>query len=243
MGRGTLEIETIAGAEPVMFVSAEPDFKFAAKNVEKFFAFVRVGFAGAAAGLDAKEMRLHDGVAPGKKLHANTFFGFEDFAIGGADAARIVLGSFEEGKNVGAVIAGDAAKRSDGSTHLATFERAEIADRDAGGTSNLRERETATLAKAAKALSGRERIFSGSGNDALTLEDMHDGSGVEMAHATKKNGALKEADVFFGEEAIAALRAVRRNEAERFPIAQSGRGDADATRNFADTKKARHARS
>jgi hypothetical protein len=244
MGRGALEIETIAGAETMVFMSAEPDFKFAAENVEKFLAFVRVGFAGAATGLDAKEMRLHDSVAPGKKLHANPFFGFEDLAIGGTDAARIVLGRFEEGKNIGAVIASDAAKSSDGSTHLATFERAEKADRDAGGTSNLRERETATLAKAAKALSGRERIFGGSGNDALTFEDVHDGSGIEMTHATEEDGALKEAYVFFGEKAIAALRAVRRNEAERFPIAQCGRGDADTARDFADTKEPRrHARS
>jgi hypothetical protein len=108
----------------------------------------------------------------------------------------------------------------------------------------LRERETATLAKAAKALSGRERIFGGSGNDALTFEDVHDGGGVEMTHATEEDGALKEADVFFGEKAIAAMRAVGRNEAERFPIAQCGRGDADTARDFADTKEPwRHARS
>ena len=108
----------------------------------------------------------------------------------------------------------------------------------------MREGETATLAKAAKALAGRERILGGSGNDALTFEDVHDGGGVEMAHATKKNRALKEADVFFGEKAIAALRAVRRNEAERFPIAQSGRGNADAARDFADAEEPwRHARS
>ena len=65
-----------------MLFVANPDFKSAANDVKEFFAFVCVGFTAAAAGLDAKEMRLHGFVAPGKKFHANAFGGFEDAAFG-----------------------------------------------------------------------------------------------------------------------------------------------------------------
>src|SRR5260221_14115754 len=114
---GALEIEAVAGLHAVVFVEVEPDFKFAAQDVKKFLAFVRVGLAAAAAGLDAEKMRLHDGVAPGEQFHANAFGGFEDFTLGGADQSRVVFSVFEEGQNVGAVVAGDAAHGGDGSAH------------------------------------------------------------------------------------------------------------------------------
>jgi len=38
MGRGTLEIEAVAGFENVVFLLAQPDLKLAAQDVEKFLA-------------------------------------------------------------------------------------------------------------------------------------------------------------------------------------------------------------
>src|SRR5882762_5536151 len=129
---GALEIEAVAGLETVVFVGVEPDFEFAAKDVQKLLALVSVGFTAAAAGLDAEEVRLHGGIAPGQQLHANAFGGLEDFALRGANYAGVVGGRFKEGKNVGVVITSDAAEGSDGSAHLSAFERAEKADGDVG---------------------------------------------------------------------------------------------------------------
>src|SRR5258707_7011279 len=204
MRGGALKIKTVAGLETVVFVSVKPDFEFAAKDVQKLLAFVSVGFAAAAAGLDAEEVRLHGSVAPGQQLHANAFGGLEDFALRGANHAGIVGGRFKEGKDVGVVITSDAAERSDGSAHLAAFERAEKADRDAGSASDLGQREAFALAKAPETKTGGSGIFGGSGNHPLAFEHVDDGCGIQAASAAKKNGAFQQADVGFLVQAITA---------------------------------------
>src|SRR5262249_48940655 len=98
-----LEIEAVAGIEFIVLVAPEPDFKFSANDVQKFFAFVCVGLAAAATGLDAEQVRLHGLVAPGEKLHADAFGGFEDAAFAGRDKARVFLGRIEERQKVGVV--------------------------------------------------------------------------------------------------------------------------------------------
>ena len=83
----------------------QPNFELAAKEVQKFFALVAVGLAAAAPGLDTKKMRLHSGVAPGKKFHANFRAGFKDFALRrderGAGMSFAV--GFEEGEDIGVI--------------------------------------------------------------------------------------------------------------------------------------------
>src|SRR5882724_8872663 len=103
--RGAFEIEAVARFELIVLFVANPDFKSAAKDVKEFFAFVRVGLAAAAAGLDAKEMRLHGFIAPGKKFHANALCGFEDAAFGRGNEAGIFPGVVEKREKVGAVVA------------------------------------------------------------------------------------------------------------------------------------------
>src|SRR5260370_28978659 len=121
-------------------------------------------------------MRLHGGVAPGKKFHANAFGGFENFAFRGPNEFGIVLCRLKEGKNIGAIVARDATQGADGGAHLATFEGAEKTDGDAGGAGNLRERKIAALTKAAKTQAGRSGIFGGR-NNSLVFEDMNDRGG------------------------------------------------------------------
>src|SRR5690348_7370094 len=74
------KIETVSGFEPVMLISAQPNFKFAAENVQEFLAFVGIGFAAAAAGFDSKQMRLHRRLAPGQKFHAHARRCLQDFS-------------------------------------------------------------------------------------------------------------------------------------------------------------------
>src|SRR5713101_9718410 len=159
MWRGALEIEAVAGLHAVVLIDVEPDFEFATQDMQEFFAFVSVRFAAAAAGLDAKKMRLHGSVAPGKKFHADALGGFENFALGWAHEFGIVPGGLEERKDIGAIVARDAAQGADGSAHLATFESAEKTDGNSRGAGNLREGEIAALAQAAKTQSGRSGIF------------------------------------------------------------------------------------
>ena|ERR1700682_2036253 len=126
-----------------MLGSVEPDVKLPAKDMQKFLAFVGVRFAAAAARLDAKEMRLHCGVAPGEKLHAHAGVCFQDFSLAGANEAGIVAGSFEKRQNIRAVKACDAAQSRNGGAHLAAFQCAEETDGYAGGARDLRERKAA----------------------------------------------------------------------------------------------------
>src|SRR5258707_123888 len=159
MWRGTLEIEAVARLHTVVLIGFEPDFEFATQDVQEFFAFVSVGFAAAAAGLDAKKMWLHGSVAPGKKFHADALGGFENFALGWAHELGIVLGRLEERKNIGAVVARDAPQGANGSAHLAAFESAEKTDGNSRGAGNLRQGKIAALAEAAETQTGRGGIF------------------------------------------------------------------------------------
>lgn len=235
---GTLEIEAVAGLQDVMFVAIEPDFEYAAKDVKELFAFVGVGFAAATTGLDAEEVRLHSSIAPGEKLHANAGRGFEDLPLRGPDEALGFAFGFEEGNDVGFVETGDALKGRDGAAHLAALESAEKADGDAGGVGDLGEREAPTKAEAAEFLTGRVRGVGGSGDDTLFFQDVDDSGGIEAAISAEKDGALKKADIGLGVKAIFALGAVRSDEAEGLPGAQSRGRDADTAGNLADAEEA-----
>src|SRR5580658_583645 len=57
--RGTLEIQAVAGFQPIMSLIVQPDLKFTTQDVKKFLAFVRVGFTTAASGFHSEKMRLH----------------------------------------------------------------------------------------------------------------------------------------------------------------------------------------
>jgi len=238
MRRGAFEIEAVARLQAMMFVVVQPDFKFAAQDVEKFFAFVGIGLAAAAARLDAEEMRLHRGVAPGEEFHAHAFGGFENLTLRGMDDAGVFLGGLEERKDVGAVVAGDAAKRGDGGTHLAALERTEESYGDAGGAGYLGKRELATKAEAAEALSGGDGVFGGGRNHSLALEDVDDGGGVQAAGPAEEDGALQKPEVGFGVETIAALRALRGDEPEGLPCTERRGRDAHAAGDFADAQGA-----
>jgi len=220
-----------------MALMLEPDFKFAAEDVKEFFAFVRIGFAAAAAGFDAKEMRLHGGVAPGEQLHADFGICFENFAFRGANERGGVAVGVEKRDDVGFVEAGNAAKCGDGRMHLAALERAEETNGNVSGAGDLREREAALNAQTTKMLAGRLARFGGNDGDTLFFQDVNDGCGIEAAGAAQKNGALQKAYIGFGVEAITALRALGSDEAERFPGTQRGGRNAEAARDFGDAQK------
>jgi len=205
--------------------------------VEKLLAFVRVRFTAAAAGFDAEEMRFHGFVAPSEKFHANALGGLKDTAIARRNKAGVFLGVVKKRKKVGAIKARDASQSGDRGAHLAAFEGAKKTNGDACGPGDLRERKIAFLAKAAEALAGRENALGGNGDNALAFENVNDGGGIETARPAKENGALQEADIFIGVEAIFALRALRNDETEGFPSSQSGRRNADAASHFADAKE------
>jgi len=137
MRSGTFEIETVARLEFVVALILQPDFEFAAKNVEEFFAFVGVGLAAAAARLDAEEMGFHGGIAPGQQFHADGRTAFQDFAIRRTDERRGIAVRIEEGQEIRLEEPGNALQSGDGGTHLAAFQRAEEAHRDAGGPRHL----------------------------------------------------------------------------------------------------------
>src|SRR5882762_5583569 len=222
-----------------MLLRVEPDLKISAKDVQEFLAFVRVGCAAAAAGFDAKKMRLHRRVPPGKQLHAHAGRGLQDFSLIWAHEARIITGGFEEGKNIGAVEAGDAAQRGNRGAHLAALQGAEETDRDASGASHLSEREAAAGPQAAETLPGKKRTFRWSRDDPLALEHVDDGGGIEAAGPAQENRTLQQAHIGFVKKAVAAPRALRRDKAQGFPGAQSGGRNAHAARHFADAQRAR----
>src|SRR5437588_387160 len=132
----------------IMLLGVEPDLKISAQDVQEFLSFVRVGFAAAATGLDAEKMRFHRRVSPSKKFHAHVRRGLQDFSLIRAHQARIIAGSFEEGKNVRAVKARDAAQRGDRRAHLPALESAEKTNGDAGGASHLSQRKAAPRSQA-----------------------------------------------------------------------------------------------
>ena len=238
MWSGAFKVKTVAGFETVVFIVFQPNFEIAAEDVEKFFAFVGVGFAAAAAGAHAEEVRLHGGVAPGEEFHADAGSGFENFALGRAHETGILFRGFKKGKDIRAIETCDAAKRRDRGAHLAAFKGAEKTDGDAGGAGDLREREAAAGAQAAETLAGKALgIFCrGCGGVALALEDVHDGGGIEAAGAAEKNGPAQEAHVGVGVFAVAALGALRSEKAEGFPVPQRGRRNAQTASDFADAQ-------
>src|SRR5579864_8528270 len=186
MRRRALEIQAVAGLQKIMLAVAQPNFKSAAKDMQEFLAFVCVGFAAAAPGFHAKQMRLHRGVAPGEKLHADAGVGLQNLSLRGTYQAGILSGSLEQRKDIGAIEARDAAECSHRRAHLATLQRAEKADGDARGARHLRERKSAAGAQAAKALAGKRGGFGGERDGALPLEHVDDGRRIQAASAAEK---------------------------------------------------------
>src|SRR5882762_4214916 len=137
--RGAFKIQAVARFQEIVAVVVQPEFELAAQDMQEFLALVGVGFAAAAAGFHAEKVRLHGGVAPGEKFHADLGAGFEDFALRRAHKMLPFTVGFEEGDDVGLVKTGDPAKRGDRATHLAAFKGAEKSDGDAGGARNLGE--------------------------------------------------------------------------------------------------------
>ena len=235
------EIETVAWFQAVVLFAVQPDFKLAAKDMQKFLALVRIGFAAAAAGFDAEEMRFHRGIAPGEQLHANVRGGLQNFSLCWAYQSWMFAGGFEKRKNIGAIKAGNATERGDGRAHLAALEAAEKSHGYAGGARYLREGESPARSQAPETLTGMRLHFCRGGNNALAFQYMNDGGRIEAASAAEKNRALEQAHIGFGIEAIAALRTQRRNEAEGLPGTQRGRRNAEAARDFADAQMATRA--
>ena len=237
MRSGAFEVQAIAGTKNIVLATVQPNFKFTAHDVEKFFTFMGIGFTTAAAGFDAEKMRLHGGIAPGEKLHADVGTGFEDLALRGPNEVLGVTVCFEQRDYIGFVKTGNAAERGDGRAHLSAFEGAEKTDGDAGGPSNLREREAALGAQTAEALAGKLSSIGWRGNDALFFEDVNDSGGIKSTRSAKKQSALQEAHIGFGIHAVAALGALRRDQAKSFPGAQRGRRDAQAAGHLGDAQE------
>ena len=223
MRRRTFEIEAVAGFQFVVLFRVQPDFEFAAQDVQELFAFVSVRIAAAAVWFHAEEMRLHGGVAPSQEFHANARGGLQNFSLLGAHQARILSRSFEKGKDIRAIKAGDAAEGGYRRAHLAAFQGAEETDGDASGLGDLQEREAAASAKAAEALARkRGGRFGWSWDDSLAFQNVNDGGGVQAASAAKKKSALQEANIEFGVDAIAAGGALGNDKAESLPGAKRG---------------------
>jgi hypothetical protein len=180
-----------------VFASAKPYFEITTQDVEKFFAFVFIGFTASTARFDAEEVRLHGGLSPREKLHAYVGRGFENFSLRWANKARVVTGSFKERKNIGAIEASNPTECGDGGAHLAAFQCAEKADRNFCGFGYLCERKSTANSQTAKTLAGKKGSFGLGRDNALTLENVNDGSRVETARATKKNSTLEQTDVIF----------------------------------------------
>src|SRR6266446_6382342 len=230
------EIEAVAGFQAVVLLAVQPDFKITTEDVQKFFALVRIGFAAAAAGFDAEEMRFHRCIAPGQQFHADVRRSLQDFSLRWANEPGMLPGGFEKREDVGAIEAGDAAERGDRGAHLAALEAAEKPHGYTGGARDLREGESPAGSQAPETLAGMCLYFRGGRNDALAFQHMNDGGRIEAASAAEKNRALEQAHIRFGIKAIAALRAQRGDEAERLPGAQHGRRNPHAARDFADAQ-------
>src|SRR4029077_16255230 len=157
-----------------MLLAVKPDFKLSAKDVQEFFAFMRIRFAAATTGLDAEKMRFHHRVSPGQQLHAHIRRGLEDFSLIWAHQARSITGSFKERKNVRSVEARDAAQRGNRGAHLPSFKRAEKTNGDSGRASHLSQRKAAAGPQAAEALPGQEPALRLSSDNSLALEHVND---------------------------------------------------------------------
>src|SRR5260370_30793079 len=189
-----------------MLLGVEPDFKVSAKDVEKFVAVVRVGCAAAAAGFDAEKIGLHHRVSTGEQLHAHVRRGLQNFSLVRTHEARIIAGGLEEGKNVGAVKAGDAAQGGDGGAHLAALEGAEKTDGDSRGASHLSQRKAAAGPQAAETLPGEKGGFRRGRDNALALEHVNDGGGVGAPGAAHEKCPLQQGSNGFSKKAGAGSR-------------------------------------
>lgn len=158
-----------------MFLAIQPNFKIASKDVQEFFAFMRVELPAPAAGFHAKKMGFHGGLAPGQKLHAHAGSGLEDFSLSKPDEPRVFRGGFKERKYICAVETRDAAESGNGRTHLAAFEGAEKTDRNLRGARHLRERQAAASAQPPEALAGKRRALCWRRNNALALQHVNNG--------------------------------------------------------------------
>src|SRR5439155_22122490 len=146
-----------------------------------------------------------------------------NLAFGGPYQTGIVFRRFEERKNIGAIVARNAAQGADGSAHLATLERAEKSHGDSRGARDLREGKVAALAQVPNTQARRGSILRRSRNYTLALEDVNDCRRIQAARAAEKDGALQKAHVFLTVDPVTAARAMWGDETERFPRAQRGR--------------------
>jgi len=163
-------------------------------------------------------MRLHRRIAPGEQFHADVRCRLQDFSLRWPNEPGMFPGSFEKREDVGAIEAGDAAKRGDRGAHLAALEAAEKPH----GTRRwlalpARGRGRGAFAGAPETLTGM-RLYCRSGrNNALAFQHMNDGGRIEAASAAEKNRTLQQAYIVFGVEAIAALRPQRHDEGQGPP--------------------------
>jgi len=215
----------------------EPDFEFTAQNMEELFSFMSIRFAAAAAGFDAKQMRLHCGVAPSEQLHTDGRAGLKDFTLGRTNKGLGVPVRLEHRQDIRFIKTRNAAECGDRRAHLAALESAEEADRDAGSAGDFGKREAAARAQTTETLAGRLQGVGGDADDTLFLENVYNRSGVQAAGPAKKNGALKQADVGFGVHAVAAFGAPRRDQAECFPGAEGGGRNAEAAGHLGDAQE------
>src|SRR5260370_9004907 len=135
-----------------MFLAVQPALELAAQDVQKFFAFVRIGFAAPSTGTDAEEVRLHGHIAPGKKLHTHAAFRLQDFSLLRTHEAGILAGGLKEGEDVRVVKARDPPKSGDRRAHLPAFPGPQKARGNVRGARHLRQRKTAPRPNTPQAL-------------------------------------------------------------------------------------------
>jgi len=211
MWSGAFEIEAVTRFEFVVALIVKPDFEFTAKNVEEFFAVVRIGLAAAAARFDAEKMRFHGSVAPGEQFHADAAAAFEDLSFGWTNERRCIAVRVEQRHEVRFVESRDALQCGDRRAHLAALQCAQKTDRDASGARHLCEREAAFQAETAKALARRLPGICRRERKSLFLQNVNDRGGIQAPSSAKEDCALEETNVRFAIQAIAAFRALRRD--------------------------------
>ena len=120
---------------------------------------------------------------------------------------------------------------------MAAFERAEKANRNFRGTRYLNERKSAARTQSAEALAGKWDALCWCRDYTQALQYVDDGRGIQSLGAAQKNSALQQTHIAFRVQTVKALRAMRRDEAQRFPGAQGRRRDTHATRHLADAQQ------
>src|SRR5208337_1435680 len=127
----------------------------------------RIRFATAAAGLNAKKMRFHGGLAPREKFHAHAGSGFEDFSLVGPHEAGIFRRGFKKREDIRAIKTRNAAQRGNGGAHLPAFERTEKADRNLRRPRHLREGQATPSTQSPEALAGKRIVLHRRRNHTL----------------------------------------------------------------------------